>query len=459
MKSKWADDERDVEDAARRKREKEEKKRAKAEKQRRQDEEQARTKQSMTLQGTIQDEDSRPNKRRRLSQDGQDNDSANTTPLLRFEAPGWSPSQTVAEFETLNPIEEGTYGFVSRARSRATGEIVALKKMKLDQPSYGFPVTALREIQTLQLARHRNIVELKEVVVGDSSNKLAADDVYLVMEFAAHDLKSLLEDMSEPFLSSEVKTLMLQLTSALAFLHDNWILHRDLKTSNILLNSEGCLKLADFGMARLTSSPAPPNLTSLVVTLWYRGPELLLGATTYGFAVDMWSLGCVFGELLTREPLLQGRNEVDQLSKIFGLVGLPSDSNWPGFRRLPNAKTLKIPARPPSNSARGSLRETFSFLSPAAFELLRDLITLDPEARPTAADVSDHRYFQEPPRPKAEELMPTFPSKAGLEKRRARRTPNAPVRGEGLAKVVDFSGLVIGKDTEAKGAEFQLKMG
>ncbi len=139
--------------------------------------------------------------------------------------------------------------------------------------------------------------------------------VFLVMDFLEHDLKTLQEDMSEPFLPSEIKTLLLQLVSATEHLHSNWILHRDLKTSNLLMNNRGQMKLADFGMARYFGDPSP-KMTQLVVTLWYRGPELLLGAQEYGTAVDMWSIGCIFGELLTKEPLLQGKNEVDQLAKV-----------------------------------------------------------------------------------------------------------------------------------------------
>lgn len=135
------------------------------------------------------------------------------------------------------------------------------------------------------------------------------------MDFVEHDLKTLQEDMVEPFLPSEIKTLLLQLTSAVEYLHNNWILHRDLKTSNLLMNNRGQLKVADFGMARSYGDP-PPKLTQLVVTLWYRAPELLLGAEKYGSEIDLWSVGCIFGELLKKEPLLQGKNEVDQLSKV-----------------------------------------------------------------------------------------------------------------------------------------------
>lgn len=142
-----------------------------------------------------------------------------------------------------------------------------------------------------------------------------SNSVFLVMDFLEHDLKTLLDDMREPFLPSEIKTLLLQVISGLDFLHSHWIMHRDLKTSNLLMNNRGEIKIADFGMARYYGDP-PPKLTQLVVTLWYRSPELLLGAEKYGMEIDMWSIGCIFGELLTKEPLLQGKNEVDQVSKV-----------------------------------------------------------------------------------------------------------------------------------------------
>lgn len=168
-----------------------------------------------------------------------------------------------------------------------------------------------------------------------TSRLTAKTSVFIVMDFLEHDLKTLQEDMQEPFLPSETKTLLLQLTSAVQYLHDNWILHRDLKTSNLLMNNRGQLKIADFGMARYFSDPPPPKLTQLVVTLWYRSPELLLGAEKYGREVDMWSVGCIFGEFLTKEPLLQGKNEVDQLSKVHRSLQSPS----------PNPLTLPLTHR------------------------------------------------------------------------------------------------------------------
>lgn len=310
MTSRWADSAEDAAEDARRKAEKEEKKRMKAEKQRKAQEAEQAAAAAAQSNGQAGDDEDRPSKRRRLSQD----EPPAERKLLHFNAPSWQPCRSVERFDRLNHIEEGSYGYVSRAKEETTGEIVAIKKLKLDPArDGGFPVTALREIQTLNAAKHRHVVELREVVAGEGSAK---GDVYLVMEFLEHDLKSLQEDMEEPFLPSEVKTLLLQLGSAVEYLHDNWILHRDLKTSNILMNNRGEIKVADFGMARFCGDPPPANLTQLVVTLWYRAPELLLGATTYDSAIDMWSIGCIFAELLTKHPLLQGKNEVDQLSKV-----------------------------------------------------------------------------------------------------------------------------------------------
>lgn len=288
--------------------------------------------------------------------------------------------------------------------------------------------------------------------------------IYLVMDFVEHDLKTLLEDMAEPFLPSEIKTLMLQIVSATQYLHSHWILHRDLKTSNLLMNNRGEIKLADFGMARYIASPAP-KLTQLVVTLWYRSPELLLGAENYSSEIDIWSLGCIFGELLTKHPLLQGKNEVDQLSKIFALLGTPTKENWPDFRSLPNAKALHPLLSSSSAAAKTQSQLSFPYLTQSGLRLLRSMLSLNPTNRPTASQILQHPYFfNEDPRPKAKEFFPTFPSKAGQERRRRRETPNAPMRGE-KAPVLgaeDFAregmGIFAGREGEETGGGFALRL-
>ncbi|XP_068653788.1 cyclin-dependent kinase G-2-like isoform X2 [Aristolochia californica] len=237
--------------------------------------------------------------------------------------------RSVDEFEKLNKIDEGTYGVVFRARDKKTGEIVALKKVKMAKEREGFPLTSLREINILLSFHHPSIVDVKEVVVGSDLNQ-----IFMVMEYMEHDLKGLMETMKQPFSQSEVKCLMLQLLEGIKYLHDNWVLHRDLKTSNLLLNNRGELKICDFGLARQYGSPLKPY-THLVVTLWYRAPELLLGAKEYSTAIDMWSLGCIMAELLAKEPLFSGKSEIDQLDKIFKTLGTPSEKIWAGFAKLP----------------------------------------------------------------------------------------------------------------------------
>ncbi|MED6209775.1 hypothetical protein PIB30_058003 [Stylosanthes scabra] len=240
--------------------------------------------------------------------------------------------RSVDEFERLNKIDEGTYGVVYRARDKKTGEIVALKKVKMEKEREGFPLTSLREINILLSFHHPSIVDVKEVVVGSS-----LDSIFMVMEYMEHDLKGLMEAMKQPFSQSEVKCLMIQLLEGVKYLHDNWVLHRDLKTSNLLLNNRGELKICDFGLARQYGSPLKPY-THLVVTLWYRAPELLLGSKQYSTAIDMWSLGCIMAELLSKEPLFNGKTEFDQLDKIFKILGTPNETIWPGFSKLPGVK-------------------------------------------------------------------------------------------------------------------------
>ncbi|KAB0399480.1 hypothetical protein E2I00_015792, partial [Balaenoptera physalus] len=204
-------------------------------------------------------------------------DSPALSPIeLKQELPKYLPAlqgcRSVEEFQCLNRIEEGTYGVVYRAKDKKTDEIVALKRLKMEKEKEGFPITSLREINTILKAQHPNIVTVREIVVGSNMDK-----IYIVMNYVEHDLKSLMETMKQPFLPGEVKTLMIQLLRGVKHLHDNWILHRDLKTSNLLLSHAGVLKVGDFGLAREYGSPLKAY-TPVVVTLWYRAPELLLGA-------------------------------------------------------------------------------------------------------------------------------------------------------------------------------------
>lgn len=228
--------------------------------------------------------------------------------------PGLQGCRSVEEFKHLNHIAEGTYGIVYRAQDKRTEEIVALKRLKMEKEREGFPITSLREINTLLKGQHPNIVTVREIVVGCNMDK-----IFIVMDYVEHDFKTLMETMkakNQSFLPAEVKCLTQQLLRAVAHLHDNWILHRDLKTSNLLLSHKGILKVGDFGLAREYGSPLKPY-TSIVVTLWYRAPELLLCCKEYSTPIDMWSVGCIFAEFLSMGALFPGQSETDQLNKIF----------------------------------------------------------------------------------------------------------------------------------------------
>lgn len=250
--------------------------------------------------------------------------------------------RSVENYQRLSFIDQGTYGLVFKAKCRETGEVVALKQVKLGQltSKVGFPVTALRETNILLFLHHPNIVAVKEMVVGSSTDK-----IFMVMEYCGHDLRACIQQSRQSFSIAEIKQLLIQLCSALEYMHENWIIHRDLKTSN-LLYTNGKLSICDFGMARKYSDPILPY-TKEVITLWYRPPEILLGAPTYSTPVDIWSAGCIMGELISGKPLFPGEGELDQISKIFTVLGAPSEAIWPGCSSLPhlNKISYRVPSR------------------------------------------------------------------------------------------------------------------
>ncbi|XP_008316840.1 cyclin-dependent kinase 11B isoform X4 [Cynoglossus semilaevis] len=333
--------------------------------------------------------------------------------------PGLQGCRSVEEFQCLNRIEEGTYGVVYRAKDKKTDEIVALKRLKMEKEKEGFPITSLREINTILKAQHPNIVTVREIVVGSNMDK-----IYIVMNYVEHDLKSLMETMKQPFLPGEVKTLMIQLLRGVRHLHDNWILHRDLKTSNLLLSHKGILKVGDFGLAREYGSPLKPY-TPVVVTLWYRSPELLLGAKEYSTAVDMWSVGCIFGELLTQKPLFPGKSELDQIQKIFKDLGTPSEKIWPGYNELPAVKKMNFNEFPYNN-----LRKRFgALLSDQGFDLMNKFLTYCPSQRILSDEGLKHEYFRETPLPIDTSMFPTWPAKSEQQRVKRGTSPRPPEGG------------------------------
>ncbi|CAE7864520.1 Cdk2 [Symbiodinium sp. KB8] len=277
------------------------------------------------------------------------------------------------------PVGQGTYGVVYRAKNKLTGETVAMKKIRLEMEDEGVPSTALREISLLKELTHPNIVELKEV--EHSERRL-----YLVFEWLDKDLKNYMDSVKGGMSSDLVKSYMYQLLLGMDFCHKRGIMHRDLKPQNLLVDVHGVLKIADFGLARAFLIPLR-MYTHEVVTLWYRAPEILLGQRTYSPAVDMWSVGTIFAEMVNRKPLWPGDSEVDEIFRIFRTLGTPNETVWPGVTKLPDFKPHfpKWPAKPADKA--------FPKFTGDALDLLTKMLAYNPADRISCKAALEHPYF------------------------------------------------------------------
>ncbi|KNE59560.1 CMGC/CDK protein kinase [Allomyces macrogynus ATCC 38327] len=296
--------------------------------------------------------------------------------------------RNIEDYVKGQKVGEGTYGVVYRVKEshQENGPDYAVKRIRMDNDNDGFPIPSIREVSLLRQLKHKNVVRVQEVVVG---SKL--DHTFMLMEFCDRDLATMLDRLPEPLAPREVQCLMRQLLEGMMYLHNNFVIHRDLKLANLLLNHEGILKIADFGLARKFGLPAKP-MTPRVVTLWYRAPELLLGEKLYTIAIDNWSIGCIFGELVINAPLVPGKTEMDQIDLIFQLIGSPTEEAWPEWTQLPQAKVLSLPTDIPSN-----LSVKFERLEAPGFDLLQSFLTYNPAQRMTTARALNHRYFRDAP--------------------------------------------------------------
>ena len=280
-------------------------------------------------------------------------------------------------------VGSGTYGKVFKAIHVYTKNLAALKKIRMDGEKDGFPVTAVREIKLLQSLKHENVVSLQEVMVEHN-------DCFMVFEYLSHDLTGLLNHPTFKLEHAHKKHLSKQLFEGLNYLHRRGVLHRDIKAANILVSSQGQLKLADFGLARFYSKRGRPDYTNRVITIWYRSPELLLGETQYGPAVDIWSAACVMVEIFTRHAIFPGDGgEINQLDRIYNVLGTPTKAEWPGLVDMAWFELLRPVERKPNTFAEKYQER----VTPAAFELLTRMFLYDPNKRPTASDVLEHPYF------------------------------------------------------------------
>ncbi|XKL60333.1 hypothetical protein PGB90_001349 [Kerria lacca] len=297
-------------------------------------------------------------------------------------------------YEKIAFLGEGQFATVYKARNKDTDEMVAVKKIKIgsiQEARDGINRTALREIKLLQELKHQNIIGLLDVF-GYASN------ISLVFDFMDTDLEVIIKDTRIVFTSGHIKAYTLMTLLGLEYLHDNWILHRDLKPNNLLVNKQGILKIADFGLAKTFGSPNR-IYTHQVVTRWYRSPELLFGARKYGTGVDMWAVGCIIAELLLRVPFLPGESDLDQLTRIFQALGSPTEETWPGLTSLQDYIQFKpFPGTP--------LKMIFTAAPDDLLDLLSVLLCLNPCKRPNCKTTLKMPYFSNRPPPSKGSQLP-----------------------------------------------------
>lgn len=289
-------------------------------------------------------------------------------------------------YRKLERIGCGSYGIVYEGRDTKTDKTVAIKKVRVDDYDQGVSWATLREISLMKFLSHPNIMTLQEVIHVN-------DDLYIILKHFDQDLRKYLknmEDGNKKMEDEQIRSYMYQLLKAIDYAHSHGVLHRDLKPDNLLVDKQGNLCVCDWGLARFYMRPHL-KLSPIVVTLWYRAPEILLESPTYGKAIDIWSVGCIFAEMLTGKAFFQGDSQIGQLMNIFQHLGTPTEQTWPGFSKLPHYSVV-FPYFP---------RKDWSTMIPRlkaddqkdALDLLNRLLEYSPSKRISAKEALTHPYF------------------------------------------------------------------
>lgn len=300
------------------------------------------------------------------------------------------------DYEILSKMGDGTFGTVYLCKRRATpivtsgsesdiyqsrNKLVAIKKMKKKYHNWQECMN-LREVQALKKLNHRNIILLKEVIRENNH-------LFLVFEHMQENLYQFIRSQEMPLPESVIKKIVNQIASGLAYIHKHGFFHRDIKPENLLCRDRATLiKIADFGLTREINSQPP--FTDYISTRWYRAPELLLHSKNYNWSVDIWALGCVFGELHTLQPMFPGRSEIDQIFKICQVLGTPNVIDWPEGEKLASTIKFNFPNIVPLD-----LVDLLCSCSENGLSLIKLMLQWTPNNRASAKDILDHIFFED----------------------------------------------------------------
>ncbi|ESO84233.1 hypothetical protein LOTGIDRAFT_108359 [Lottia gigantea] len=286
------------------------------------------------------------------------------------------------KYENLGLVGEGSYGMVLKCKHKESGQIVAIKKFLESEDDKMVKKIALREVKMLKQLRHDHLVNLLEVFRRKKR-------LYLVFEFVDHTVLDELEKCPNGLDENTVRKILFQVLKGIEFCHLHSIIHRDIKPENILVSRNGIVKLCDFGFARTLAQPGE-TYTDYVATRWYRAPELLVGDTKYGRAVDLWAIGCLVAEMLTGEPLFPGDSDIDQLYHIVKCFGNLPTRHREVFLRNP----LFVGMRLPEVRETTPLEKTFKRVSNIALDIMKQCLKLDPDDRPQCSELVKREFFQ-----------------------------------------------------------------
>jgi len=294
-----------------------------------------------------------------------------------------SAQHGIGDLIKLERLGEGTYGTVFKVRNKKTGDLSAMKQIKLQGEDEGIPSSAVREISLLKSISHTNIIRIKHIIPADGK-------LYLLFELMSQDLRQYMTQRiaaGESFSFEAVKQYAFQIFQGINYCHKRRIFHRDLKPQNILLDDQGGLKLGDFGLARLFGTPISfPSFE--ISTLWYRAPEILLEFKNYGPGVDIWSVGCIITELIKEEPMFKGSDGRSQLKEIFRVLGTPRESSWPGVSQSTVYQELSYTVEQET-----SIEQEVPCQDSVLLDLMKQLFIFYPKSRPSAEAALGHPYF------------------------------------------------------------------